>query len=212
MHCREHSLEAILPFLQARNRKVSIVPILVPYLSWEQLDQLSDELSQVLAAAMTHHGWELGEDVAVVISSDAVHYGDDFDHAPFGTDADAYQRAVARDQELVHTLLEGPIRAEAQKELLHTLVDRQDPRRYRLPWCGRFSVPFGLETVRKLALKINQSAPEGTLLDYGTSLSEPELPVAEATRESGLGYTAPSNLHHWVGYAAVGYTLPPVGQ
>ena len=37
--------------------------------------------------------------------------------------------------------------------------------------------------------------------------SEPELPVSTETRENGLGYTAPSNFHHWVGYAAIGYQL-----
>ena len=53
--------------------------------------------------------------------------------------------------------------------------------------------------------QLGNPVPTGHLLRYGTSLSEAEVPVSEATREAGLGYTAPSNLHHWVGYAAVGY-------
>jgi len=50
---------------------------------------------------------------------------------------------------------------------------------------------------------------EGDLVrgQLDTSLSEPQLPVVQATRDAGLGTTAPSNLHHWVGYAAVGYSL-----
>ena len=37
---------------------------------------------------MKRNDWELGRDLAIVVSSDAVHYGPDFDHAPFGTDAE----------------------------------------------------------------------------------------------------------------------------
>ena len=78
-------------------------------------------------------------------------------------------------------------------------------RRYRLPWCGRFSIPFGLEVLRKTVERMGGPVPVGSLLSYGTSLSEAELPVARETRDAGLGYTAPSNFHHWVGYAAIGY-------
>jgi len=69
-------------------------------------------------------------------------------------------------------------------------------------------VPFGLEVLRKVALATEGQVPTGALLRYGTSLSEPELPVSDAVRAAGLGYTAPSNFHHWVGYVAVGYRLP----
>ena len=90
--------------------------------------------------------------------------------------------------------------------LLDTLVEPDDLG-YRLPWCGRFSVPFGLEVLRKISLATEGRAPTGELLSYGTSLTGPELPVSAAAREGGLGYTAPSNFHHWVGYAAVGYQI-----
>ena len=41
MHCREHSLEAIVPFLQARHRDLDIVPVLAPYMGWDEIDRLS---------------------------------------------------------------------------------------------------------------------------------------------------------------------------
>jgi AmmeMemoRadiSam system protein B len=207
MHCREHSLEAIVPFLQARTREVTIVPVLVPYMRWSRIEALSAELAGALNDAMQRHGWQLGRDLAIVVSSDAVHYGDDFDHAPFGTDAEGYQQAVARDLELARRHLEGPLAADRLAGLLGELVDEGDLRRYRIPWCGRFSIPFGLELLRTTAALSGAGVPQGVLLRYGTSLSEPELPVSQATRETGLGKTAPSNLHHWVGYAAVGYSL-----
>ncbi len=209
MHCAEHSLEAIVPFLQHRNRDVRIVPILVPYMGWDRLDTLADHLSAALADVLREHGWVLGRDVAVLISTDAVHYGPDFDHAPFGVGVEGYQKAVARDRELAGQLLAGPLEADHIRGFMERLVDAADPHRYLIPWCGRFSVPFGLDVVRRTAARLGLGVPEGHFLRYGTSLSEAELPVSKTTRDAGLGYTAPSNLHHWVGYAALAYTLPP---
>jgi len=183
MHCREHSLEAILPFLQRGHPDRTIAPI------------------------MKENGWRLGTDIAVVVSSDAVHYGPDFDHAPFGTDTGAYDRAVTRDLQLVDNHLSGRLDPARLHLFLETLVE-PETLDYRIPWCGRFSIPFGLEVLRKLSIATEGETPYGSLLRSGTSLSEPELPVSPASRESGLGYTAPSNLHHWVGYSAVGYLFP----
>lgn len=208
MHCREHSLEAIVPFLEHRDPKFEIVPILVPYMGWERMDRLADDLSGVLAAAMRRHGWRLGRDVAIVVSTDLVHYGPDFGHAPFGTDGEAYRKAVARDHALIHDHLEGPLDGARLRSLLHALTDEKDVHRYLIPWCGRFSVPFGLDLLRRTAGRLGEPAPEGRLLRYGTSISEAELAVSEATRKAGLGYTAPSNFHHWVGYGAMAFTLP----
>ena len=207
MHCREHSLEAVLPFLQRGHPNRTIVPILVPHMGWDRMEELSDELAGALGTVMQTKGWRLGTDVAVVVSSDAVHYGPDFDHAVFGTDAKAHEQATARDRSLILDHLVGKLDPSEVQEIFSTLVD-PDTLEYRLPWCGRFSVPFGLELLRKVSLSTTGKIPYGTLLRYGTSLSEPELPVSSATRSSGLGYTAPSYFHHWVGYAAVGYYLP----
>lgn len=207
MHCREHSLEAILPFLQRGHPDRTIVPILVPHMGWDRMTKLTDELAGAIANVMKENGWRLGTDIAVVVSSDAVHYGPDFDHAPFGTDTGAYDRAVARDLQLVDENLSGRLEPGKLHRLHEMLVD-PDTLEYRLPWCGRFSIPFGLEVLRKVSVATEGEAPYGSLLRSGTSLSEPELPVSPASRESGLGYTAPSNLHHWVGYEAIGYLLP----
>jgi AmmeMemoRadiSam system protein B len=206
MHCREHSLEAIIPFLQRGHPDRTILPILVPHMGWDRVTELTDELADAIVTIMQENGWRLGTDIAVVVSSDAVHYGPDFNHAPFGTDTEAYDRAVARDLQLVDENLSGPLESAKLHRLLEKLVD-PETLEYRLPWCGRFSIPFGLELLRKVSIATEGETPYGSLLRSGTSLSEPELPVTSASRESGLGYTAPSNLHHWVGYAAVGYRL-----
>ena len=207
MHCREHSLEAVVPFLQRGHPKRTILPILVPHMGWDRMQKLADELASALGTVMQLNEWQLGKDVAVVVSSDAVHYGPDFDHAPFGTDAKAYEKATARERSLALDYLVGGLDPSKLREFSSTLVDPVTLD-YRLPWCGRFSIPFGLELLRQLSISTAGNVPNGTLLRYGTSLSEPELPVSSQTRSSGLGYTAPSNFHHWVGYAAVGYVLP----
>jgi AmmeMemoRadiSam system protein B len=207
MHAREHSLEAILPFLQRGHPQRTIVPILVPHMGWERLEELTGRLADAVVEIMKRKQWKLGKDLAILVSSDSVHYGHDFDHAPFGTDAAAYEDATRRDRSLIHENLEGRLESASLRRLLVTLVD-PETLDYRLPWCGRFSIPFGLELLRKVALGSEGKIPEGALLRYGTSLSDPELPVSAEARETGLGYTAPSNLHHWVGYASVGYLIP----
>ena len=205
MHEREHSLEALLVYLQARNRTVRIVPVLVPYVTWPRLEELAGELAEALAAEMRSRGWELGRDLAVVISSDAIHYGPDFDHAPFGTDAGSYAAAVKREHALAQQYLAGPIEAAKLEGLYGKLVDPEAPRTYRIPWCGRFSVPFGLETVRRLGEALGVEIPDGRLLRYGTSISDPLLEVSPETVAAGLGTTAESNLHHWVGYWSIAW-------
>ncbi len=213
MHDREHSLEAIVPFLQwFRGKDVTIVPVLVPYVTWDRLEELADHLADALASVIHRHGWVLGRDVAIVISSDAVHYGPDFDHAPFGEDAAAHERAVARDRELAERHLEGPLAEEKLRGLFEALVDPADVRRYRVPWCGRFSVPFGLELTRKVAARLGLPVPVGRVLRYGTSLTEAEPRVPREVREEGLGTTAPSNFHHFVGYLALGVEVPGGGR
>ncbi len=158
----------------------------------------------------TRDGCQLGRDLAVVISSDAVHYGKAFDHTPFGLDASGYQSAFNLDARMSQSQLEGQLDATKTKALFEDLVAPDDVRHYRIPWCGRFSIPLGLETLRLLAGKLGQPIPVGHMLRHSSSISDLELPVSNATRDAGLGTTAESNLCHWVDYLTVGYKLPAV--
>jgi AmmeMemoRadiSam system protein B len=199
----EHSVEAIVPWLQAFNPDVQIVSILVPYMQWETMDRLATGLADVLATIMREKGWQLGEDVCIVSSADAVHYGDagwgGSNYAQFGTSPDGYKKAVNNDLHVAESMLCGPVKRTSLEKFLYTCVDRTDVMRYTLTWCGRFSVPFGIDVASRLNEELNGQQLTGTLLDYGTSLGEVPVEV------DGLGVTAPSNLHHWVGYAAIGY-------
>ena len=63
-HAEEHAIEVVLPFLQMRNPRVQLVPIILRWNDWPR--------TQALAAAIT----ELPEtrDALVVASSDLTHY------------------------------------------------------------------------------------------------------------------------------------------
>jgi AmmeMemoRadiSam system protein B len=202
----EHSVEAIVPWLQAYNPDVEIVSILVPYMGWETMDRLATQLAGAVAEIARERGWRLGEDLAVISSADAVHYGDagwgGSSYADFGTDSDGYKKAVNRDIHLAESTLCGPVTRPALKNFLYTCVDRDNVRDYKLTWCGRFSVPFGLNVASRLSEELDGRQLAGTLLGYGTSVGEVSLDLDEIP---GLGTTAPNNLHHWVGYAAIGY-------
>jgi AmmeMemoRadiSam system protein B len=204
IHSAEHSLEGMIPFLQHYNREASIVPILVPYMSFERLSELSDKTAIALGLLLQEKGLVLGRDVAILISADCVHYGDqDWGgkvFADFGTDGGAYDRAVARDLGLISECLTGEISMEGLERFYRQVVAK-DYHDYKVTWCGRFSIPFGLALLTRLAPMLGDAPPKGTLLRYGTTLdpgrSDPEVP--------GLGVTAKANLHHWVGFTAIGY-------
>lgn len=200
----EHSVEALVPFLQHFDRDALLVPVLVPYMSFERLSELAARMAAVLAAAMEARGLELGEDVAILISSDAVHYGDDgwggvrFDD--FGVDQAGYERGVARDRRFIADYLTGAPSLEKLSELFHHLVE-EDVHEYRVSWCGRFSIPFGVALLSAIEEDLALPASRGRLLRYGTTLD----PGASDPGVEGLGFTAPANLRHWVGFASIGY-------
>jgi hypothetical protein len=80
-------------------------------------------------------------------------------------------------------------------------VDPADPDTYRLPWCGRFSIPFGMLLLAATARASGCGVVRAEPLAYATSVSGPELPL----RPLGMGPTAPANLRHFVGHPAVGF-------
>jgi AmmeMemoRadiSam system protein B len=201
----EHSVEGLIPFLQYYSRNVEIVSILVPYMSWERLDELSRHLAQALSEIVSEGHLELGRDVAFLCSNDCVHYGDQGwggkNYAPFGADVEGYEKAVERDQNLIHKYVTGELQTHKLRDLFMELVDQNDVRTYRITWCGRFSVPLGLNSMVYLMQDLHRPPLTGHYLGYDTSVASGELPL----RDLGLGTTAPSNLHHWVGYGAIGY-------
>ncbi len=203
MQAGEHSVEALVFWLRHQRSDLEIVPILVPAASFERFEALARHLGAALTDVLHDRGWVLGRDVAIAISSDAVHYGADFKHTPFGADGpQAYRRAVARDRALLTGPLAGPLTRAKVRALFGTFVDPRHPDDYRLTWCGRFALPFGLLLLDQLALA-NEQIVVGHPLAYSTSIAAPPLPAAEI----GLGTTAPATPAHFVGQPAAAFTL-----
>ncbi len=200
----EHSLEGLVPYLQYLNRNVEIVPILIPFSDWQTLDRLGDELAGVVAGICRENGWKLGRDVAVLCSSDGQHYGDYgwsyYNYHPYGCDPAGYSSALALDQKLLANLT-GSISPDRVQALYSSLVDQKDISKYRVTWCGRFAVPFGINFAGYLAKKAENRMLNGMLLRTGSSVAGPWLDVESL----GLGLTSDANLHHFVTYFAVGY-------
>ena len=198
MHDSEHSVETIVHWLRHRRKDVEILPVIVPSMRWERLSELGERLGAALAAVARERGLVLGRDLAVVVSSDAVHYGADFRHVPFGDGGiDAYEKATARDVSMLRGLA-GPLVAAKTRSFYETCVNPADPADYRVTWCGRFSIPLGLVTLARLGGDLGVPL-EARPLAYATSVGAPELPV----RGDGLGETAPANLYHFVGYPSM---------
>lgn len=65
-HRFEHSLEVQVPFLQARQKNLSIVPLVISHISYPLCQEVGTALARVIAAA--------GKSVLIVASSDMTHY------------------------------------------------------------------------------------------------------------------------------------------
>ncbi|MDZ7401480.1 MAG: AmmeMemoRadiSam system protein B [candidate division KSB1 bacterium] len=200
----EHSVEGILPFIQYYQPEAEIVSILVPYMNWPRIELLSQYLSKALVTIIKKHGWRLGVDIAFICSNDGDHYGDQDwggrNLAPFGVDEAGYLKATQQDSSLIRNNLTGKLTSEKLQHFCQRVWGENDLRDYKIRWCGRFAIPFGLNTVRKLIEQLDHAPLHGYLLRYDTSYRLGKLPL-----EIGIGTTAPYNIHHWVGYSAIGY-------
>jgi len=200
----EHSIEGIVPFLQYYNRDVEILPIIVPYMHWSRMDSLASALASIVNKIIIDRGWQLGKDIAFIISNDCVHYGDEGwggkNYAPFGSDKMGFHKAVSREYNIIDKYLTGEIRQARLKAFLYNMVEK-DLFTYRIPWCGRFSVPFGLDFMYHLTNDMECAPLKGTLLRYGTSYNLGRMDIGMKKP----GVTAPRSLHHWVGYTTIGY-------
>jgi MEMO1 family protein len=206
MQSIEHSVEAKLPFLQYYNRAVRFVPILVPFMSYARMTELALPLAQAIAAIMNDERLEWGTDIALLSSTDAVHYGDEGwggkDFAFYGADAEGYEKALLHERRIMRDCFDGEVQLDKIERFTRYTLDDHDHREYKWTWCGRYSVPFGLLVAWHLQ-QLRRARPlTGTILGYATSVDNARVKVDDL---EGMGVTAPATLHHWVGYASVGY-------
>jgi len=205
LHDGEHSLEAIVYWLRHGRADREIVPILVPYMDRKTLLRMSASAGRILGGLLEERGWEWGSDVALVISADAVHYGTDFGHVPFGEGGiEAYAKAVERDRRILAERFAGTLDPGGLYDLLVRGRGSYGPsgpgERERPPtWCGCFSIPFGVGLLEGGGPAADANPVLGFPVSYATSVGLPELDFGG----DGPGRTAPAHLYHFVGYPGV---------
>lgn len=200
----EHSIEALIPFLEYYNPGVEIIPVIVPAMSFERMDEISAALAGAIISTMDKAGLEWGNGWSIVITTDAVHYGNEDwggkNYDRFGVDTAGYMQAVAYEENIMNNMLAGELTNEKIRAFSQCTVQDSDYREYKWTWCGRYAVPLGLLTANRIA-GLEEAPLTGVAVGYSTSVANAPLPVSDL----GMGLTAPAKLSHWVGYAAVGY-------
>lgn len=201
----EHSLEALVPFLQYFNKEVEIVPVLVPFTEWEKENKLGEDLARVVAKMVEENHWKLGKDLAVLCSSDGMHYGDYgwsyYNYHPFGCNPDGYKKAMAYDSLLVTNYLTGKITNEKLHRLFGKIIDERNISNYKVTWCGRFSITLAANFSERLVKKVLGRNLTGYFLRHSSGVQEAWIPV----RKMNMGITGDVNLHHFVTYFSVGF-------
>jgi MEMO1 family protein len=195
-HTLEHSIEALVPFLQYYNPDIRITPIMVTAMPFGRMDTVSDTLSAILTGYIRRNGLTPGKDIVILCSSDANHYGADFSNTPFGeSGAEAHRMGTEQDVRVATECLTGDL----EPAKIRTLTERLAS----ILWCGKYSVPMGLLTAQKTVESVLHRKLTGTLLRYSDTMSEGVIPL----KGTSMGTTAPFSFRHWVGFCSIGYTL-----
>ncbi len=202
LHSVEHSVEALIPWLQYFNKDIQIVPVLVPAMTPERMEECGRALADAIRNVADSHKWEWGRDFAVVGTTDAVHYGNEgwggSDYAYFGCDSLGNSKAIKHEKEIIDNCLAGPVTPEKIKLFSSYTLNPENYKEYKWTWCGRYSVPVTLFTSWFLNGKPDI---DGYRVAYSTSIMNRRIPVDDLR----MGRTAVATSCHWVGYAAIGY-------
>lgn len=198
----EHSLEALIPYLQYFNREISIIPVLVPAMSPDRMEECGNALASAVGEVAAKHKWQWGKDFAIIVTTDAVHYGNEewggADYAFFGCDTAGNRKARDHEAEIISRCLTGNVDKNNFRLFSTYTIKPDNYKEYKWTWCGRYCVPVALYT----SYFLNGSKPlSGELIGYSTSITSQHINVGDL----GMGTTAIATGCHWVGYAATGY-------
>ncbi len=204
-HELEHSIEALLPFLQHGSREVAITPVMVTAMPFRRMEELAGRLAPIVAGYLREKNLQLGRDAVILVSADANHYGPDFQNTCFGEGEAGHRAATANDRRLIRDHLEGPLSARRLQALAGELWGATPRDGGRTTWCGKFSIPLGLLVADRVARAALGRPLRGRLLRYGDTCSLGVLPLAG----DGFGITAPFSLRHWVGFFSAAWDIAP---
>lgn len=201
-HSIEHSIEALIPFLQYYNRDIKITPIMVTQMPMEKMGDISNRLSDIINEYAKSKNLKLGEDIFFLISNDANHYGEDFSNSPYGMNANAHKLATENDVRIINQDLVNKISNEkiyqAAKDILPDSSNKFTPL-----WCGRYPIIFGLMTISKVVKVDDNKELFGKLFKYSDTFTEKVLPV----KNTSMGLTAVFSYKHWCGWFTEGFYL-----
>ncbi len=199
----EHSIEALVPFLQYYNRNIKITPIMVTQMPFERMEQVSDELTKIIADYISQNKLKPGKDIFFLISSDANHYGKDFDNIPYGEDEAAHSKGTDNDKRIAKNAFNGILTKNKIEILAKKLWGKPMDNPSSPVWCGKYSIPFGLLTIWKVIKRAYSKELNGNIYKYSDSWMEGVIPI----KHTNLGLTAPFSLKHWVGWLSAGFYL-----
>ena len=103
--------------------------------------------------------------------------------------------------EIINTCLVDKLSGSKVKIFTEYTVEKEDYKEYKWVWCGRYSVPFGLDFANKLNIELNKKPLTGTFLDYESSIDHELIKVDDLN----MGVTAIATQRHWVAYASLKY-------
>ena len=198
----EHSIEALIPFLQYYNKNIKITPIMITQMPFDRMEDISTSLSKIIIDYIKENKLILGRDIFFLFSTDADHYGKDFDNIPFGDDKNAHKEATDLDKKIASNTFNGLLTNDKLKYLTSELWDTQNKKSKTL-WCGRYPVPFGLLTTSKITKSLFEKNLTGQVFKYSDTYTEGVIPI----KDTHLGLTATFSLKHWVGFLSAGFYL-----
>ncbi len=198
-HSIEHSIEALIPFLQYYNRNIKITPIMVTQMSFEKMEETSNQLSKIIYEYIAEKNLQLGKDIFFLISNDANHYGEDFNNSPYGLDLTAHQIATDEDKRIIKANLNCEINKASIEKLSKEIIPNNSKKIFPL-WCGRYPITFGLLTIDKLLNDFYSKKIYGKLFKYSDTLTEKVLPF----KDTSMGLTAIFSPKHWCGWFTLG--------
>jgi MEMO1 family protein len=204
-HGIEHSIEALIPFLQYYNRDIKITPIMVTQMPFERMEEISKRLSDIIIDYMRTNKLEPGQDIFFLFSNDANHYGEDFNNMPYGMDAAAHKTATMNDQRIIKENLNGKIDKVGIKKLTAEIWPDSTNKKSIPLWCGRYPVTMGLLTTSNVLKGLNKGLLSGKLYKYSDTFTEKILPVMNTS----MGITAVFSYRHWCGWFTEGLFLMP---
>lgn len=202
-HSLEHSIEALIPFLQYYNRDIKITPIMITQMPLEKIEEISGRLTDIIINYIKTNNMKLGEDIFFLISNDANHYGKDFNNDKFGEDLTAHKTATNLDKQIADESFNGEITKEKIKSITEKIWETENNKNICPLWCGRYPIVFGLTAVSQITNKLGYGNINGKVFKYSDTFSGGVLPL----KGTSLGTTAPFSLKHWVGFLSAGFYI-----